>query len=70
MSADLTKRLQQVNQRLRGSNYWLLEQGGKIQVRYLSPVICPKCGMADTLAEVFTVEEALRFLQMRNGVAV
>ncbi|MHB1880709.1 MAG: hypothetical protein ACYCPA_00635 [Acidithiobacillus sp.] len=70
MSADLTKRLQQVNQRLRGSNYWLLEQGGKIQVRYLSPVACPRCGMAETLAEFLTIEAALWFLKGRTVVPV
>ncbi|WP_163058109.1 hypothetical protein [Acidithiobacillus ferrooxidans] len=60
--------LQRVNQRLRlrFSDYWLLERDGKILVRYLSPVACPTCGMAETLAEVLTVEEALRFLQDRE----
>lgn len=72
MSADLAMRLQWVNQRLRVCcpSYWLLERDGQIIVRYISPMACPTCGMAETLAEFLTVEEALRFVQMRNGVTV
>ncbi|OCX68226.1 hypothetical protein A6M27_14395 [Acidithiobacillus thiooxidans] len=60
--------LQRVNQRLRlrFSNYWLSERDGKILVRYISPMACPRCGTAETLAEVLTVEEAVRFLQSRE----
>jgi len=70
MSADRAMQLQRANQRLRlcCSNCWLLDQGGKILVRYISPMACPKCGMAETLAEFLTVGEALRFLQVRNGM--
>lgn len=72
MSADLAMQLQYANQRLRVCcpSYWLLEQGGKIQVRYLSPVACPRCGMAETLAEFLTIEAALWFLKGRTVVPV
>ncbi|MHB1704808.1 MAG: hypothetical protein ACYDD9_02280 [Acidithiobacillus sp.] len=68
MNTDQAMQLQRVNQRLRlrFSNYWLSERDGKILVRYISPMACPRCGTAETLAEVLTVEEAVRFLQSRE----
>jgi hypothetical protein len=69
VSADYL-RLQRINTRLKisGSQYWLFENNGKIHVRYLSLIACPKCGMAETLAEVKTIDEALQFLRVKESV--
>lgn len=65
---DTPLRINRINRHLKmtGSTHWLLERDGKILVRYMSPMACPICGMAETLAEFLTVEEAVRFLQSRE----
>ena len=68
MSQHDALRINRINRHLKmtGTTHWLLESDDLILVRYLSPVACPICGMAETLAVFLTVGEALRFLQERE----
>ena len=57
MSQHDALRINRINRHLKmtGSAHWLLERDGKILVRYMSLMACPKCGMGETLAEFPTV---------------